>query len=294
MKKIKNVFSCFDGISSVQIALNRYNISYDKYYSSEIDKHAIKVTQTHFPNTIQLGDIRNLNGKDIKNVDLFVAGSPCTDFSIMGKKKGMVTSDNQIIKSLNHYLHLKERNTSFTGESFLFWEAVRLLKEIKPKYFIFENVLMNQKWIQFFDNELGVKSIKINSSLLSAQNRERLYWTNIPNITVPNDKGILLSDILPDATAAAKRGVYSKEKNKYLFNLQLRKDGKANCLVKNPHTTNRYVNSKGDYNIIPPEVAEQLQTIDPGYTNVIPKYKRYQSLGNSMTVDVIGHIISNM
>jgi site-specific DNA-cytosine methylase len=294
MKQIKNVFSCFDGISAVQQSLVKGNIKYDNYYSSEIDKHAITVTQSNFPNTIQVGDIRNLNGKDFEDVDLFVAGSPCTDFSIMGRKKGMITIDNIIIKSLDHYLELKNSGIEFVGESYLFWEALRLMKEMKPIYFIFENVVMKDYWKEFFTNELGVQPHRINSSFFSAQNRDRYYWTNIFNIPTPIDKGILLSDIIPGAIGAAKRGVYSKKDGRYVYPLQLRKDGKANCLVTKPNTTNCFININGEYNVIPPEVAETLQTIPSGYTRMIPKYKRYKVLGNSMTVDVIEHIVSNM
>lgn len=294
MKKIRNVFSCFDGISAVQQALIKSGFDYDNYYSSEIDKDAIKVTQLSFPNTIQLGDIRNLNGNDLKNIDLFAAGSPCTDFSIMGKKKGMVTTDYIIINSLEHYLSLKNSGMEFVGESYLFWEALRLKKSINPKYFLFENVVMSDFWKDLISKELEVDPIRINSSLVSAQNRDRYYWTNIPNISIPEDKGIYLSDIIPGAIAAGKRGVYSKSEGKYIYPLKLRKDGKANCLVTSPSTTNCYVDSDGNYKMITPEVAEILQTMPVGYTNVLPTYKRYKALGNSMTVDVIRHIISHI
>jgi site-specific DNA-cytosine methylase len=294
LKEIKNVLSCFDGISAVQQALVNGNIKYDNYYSSEIDKDSIIVTQKNFPNTIQLGDIRNLNGKLLKNINLLTAGSPCTDFSNMGKKRGMKTTDNIIIESLDQYLDLKNKGFNFVGQSYLFWEYVRLKREIDPTYFLVENVIMKDMWKDIFTKELGVEPIRINSSLVSAQNRDRYYWTNIPNLSVPTDKGILLSDIIPGAIGAAKRGVYSKKEGRYVYPLQLRKDGKANCLVTNPYTTNRFINTYGDYNVIPPEVAETLQTIPVGYTDVLSKYKRYRALGNSMTVDVIGHIISNI
>jgi len=182
------VLSLFDGMSCGQLALKRLGIEVDTYYASEIDKFAIQVAQANFPDTIQVGDVCNLDPKDFKDVDLILAGSPCQGFSFAGKQ--LAFDDPR---------------------SALFFEFIRLLKEIKPKYFLLENVRMKQEFQDVITNQVSVcypefqggdlfegkiKPILINSALVSAQNRLRLYWTNIPNIEQPIDKNIILEDIL--------------------------------------------------------------------------------------------------
>jgi DNA (cytosine-5)-methyltransferase 3A len=203
-----NVLSLFDGMSCGQQALERAGIKVDNYFASEIDKYAIQVTMVNYPNTIQLGSVVNVNGKDLPKIDLLIGGSPCQSFSFAGKRKGMSTKDEQEILTLNHYLELKSEGFEFEGQSYLFWEYMRLLNEIKPKYFLLENVMMGEKWEKILSKAIGVKPIMINSALLSAQNRQRLYWTNIglkPQglfgdldsiIDQPKDKGVLLKDVL--------------------------------------------------------------------------------------------------
>jgi DNA (cytosine-5)-methyltransferase 1 len=203
-----NVLSLFDGMSCGQQALNRAGIHYDNYYASEIDKHAIIVTQANYPNTIQLGDVRNINIDELPTIDLLIGGSPCQSFSFAGKRKGMSTKDEKEILTLEHYLQLKEEQYEFEGQSYLFWEFMRVLNTIKPKYFLLENVMMGEKWEKVLSKAIGVRPIEINSSLVSAQNRRRLYWTNIglepaglfgdleSSIKQPKDKGLLLKDIL--------------------------------------------------------------------------------------------------
>lgn len=192
-----NVLSLFDGISCGQVALLRAGIQIDRYYASEIDKNAIQVTQTNFPNTIQLGDVRTLTKEMIgDNIDLMTFGSPCTNLSFSGKRDGMVTKEKIKIVTLDQYLSFKESGFAFEGQSYLFWEAVRLLQDIKPKYFLMENVVMQKEWEKVITDTLGVEPIQINSALVSAQNRVRLYWTNIPEVSQPKDKGIKLTDIL--------------------------------------------------------------------------------------------------
>jgi len=193
-----NVLSLFDGMSCAQIALNRAGIKYDNYYVSEVDKHSIKVTQHNYPNTIQLGDITQINGSDLPTITLMCGGSPCQNLSFAGKMKGMSTKEDIEILTLEQYLDLKRNGFNFQGQSYLFWEYVRLLKEVKPKYFLLENVKMLKKWENIISNVLGLEPIEINSTLVSAQNRRRLYWTNIPNINQPIDKGITLKDIIVD------------------------------------------------------------------------------------------------
>jgi DNA (cytosine-5)-methyltransferase 3A len=205
-----NVFSLFDGMSCGQQALERVGIKVDKYFASEIDKYAIQVTMANYPNTIQLGSVVNVDGHSLPKIDILIGGSPCQSFSFAGKRKGMSTKDEQEILTLEHYLQLKEEGFEFEGQSYLFWEYMRLLNEVKPKYFLLENVMMGERWEKVLSKSIGVRPIMINSSLLSAQNRQRLYWTNIglePQglfgdlesiIQQPKDKGILLKDILED------------------------------------------------------------------------------------------------
>jgi DNA (cytosine-5)-methyltransferase 1 len=202
------VLSLFDGMSCGQQALERAGIKVDTYYASEIDKHAIKVTIHNYPNTIQLGSVTEIDGYSLPKIDLLIGGSPCQSFSFAGKRKGISTKDEQEILTLEHYLQLKSEGYEFEGQSYLFWEYMRLLHETKPKYFLLENVMMGEKWEKVLTKAIGVNPIEINSALVSAQNRRRLYWTNIGmkpgglfgelqhTIEQPKDKGILLKDIL--------------------------------------------------------------------------------------------------
>lgn len=203
-----NVLSLFDGMSCGQQALERAGIKVEKYFASEIDKYAIQVTMANYPNTIQLGSVINVDGYSLPKIDILIGGSPCQSFSFAGKRKGMSTKDEEEILSLERYLELKAEGFEFEGQSYLFWEYMRLLNEVKPKYFLLENVMMGEKWEKILSKAIGVKPIMINSALLSAQNRQRLYWTNIgleasglfgdleTTIQQPKDKGILLKDIL--------------------------------------------------------------------------------------------------
>lgn len=178
------VLSLFDGISCARVALDRTGIKVDNYYASEIDKYAIGISQKNWPDIIELGDVKSIGGisgalqkpdKSFTKIDLLIGGSPCQDLSIAKKNR----------KGLD-------------GErSGLFWEYVRILKGVKPKYFILENVNSMPKEAKAIITEtLGVQPIMINAALVSAQNRKRLFWTNIPNVTLPEDRGILLKDIL--------------------------------------------------------------------------------------------------
>ena len=171
-KKIK-VLSLFDGIACGRVALERAGFEVEKYYASEIDKFALQITRKNFPDIIQLGDVTKVNGEDFKDIDLLCGGSPCVGFSFAGKQ-----------------LNFEDK------QSKLFFEFVRILKEAKPKYFLLENVRMKQEYQDVISEHLGVKPLMINASLVSAQNRNRLFWTNIPNITQPKDKKIFLKDIL--------------------------------------------------------------------------------------------------
>lgn len=203
---MKTIVSLFDGISCCYMALKKAGIQFDKYIASEVDKYAQKASQYNFPDIVRVGDVRNV--KINEPVWLLAGGSPCQSFSFAGKMNGMSTKDSIDVVTLEQYLDLKEKYFEFEGQSYLFWEYVRILKETKPKYFFLENVEMPEKWEKLISKTLGVNPIKINSSLVSAQNRVRLYWTNIglePNglfgdlqtiIPQPKDKGIFIKDIL--------------------------------------------------------------------------------------------------
>ena len=170
-----NVLSLFDGMSCGQIALDKLGVEVDKYYASEIDKYAMTIAKKNYPNILHIGDVTKVDGTKLDKIDLMIGGSPCQGFSFAGKQ-----------------LNFNDPRSA------LYFEFVRLLKETKPKYFLLENVRMKKEFQAIITKDLGVEPIMINSSLLSAQNRVRLYWTNIPNITQPNDLGIVLKDIIED------------------------------------------------------------------------------------------------
>jgi DNA (cytosine-5)-methyltransferase 3A len=203
-----NVLSLFDGMSCGQQALERAGIEVNQYFASEIDKYAIQVTMANYPHTIQLGSVVGVDGYALPKIDLLIGGSPCQSFSFAGKRKGMATTDEQEILTLEHYLKLKAEGYEFEGQSYLFWEFMRLLNEVKPKYFLLENVEMGEKWERVLTQAIGVNALHINSALVSAQNRKRIYFTNIGMeaaglfgypvsiIKKPKDRKILLKDIL--------------------------------------------------------------------------------------------------
>jgi DNA (cytosine-5)-methyltransferase 3A len=197
------------------------------------------------------------------------------------------------VTTLKQYLSLKKEGKQFHGQSYLFWEAIRVLKALKPKYFLLENTLMDLEWRNIISKELGVEPVKINSSLLSAQNRERLYWTNLPGFKMPKDKGVMLTDLYPDTVAAGVRGRKFKGDDFYTPTLTTRKDGKANCLTKGG-TCRKYTDVAGVTHDLTIEQCEVLQGLPIGYTDVIgvTKTQRMDMLGNGWTVPVIEHIFS--
>ena len=205
-----NVLSLFDGMSCGQIALNKLGIKYDNYFASEIDKYAIQVTQSNYPNTKQIGSVLDIKGEDLPKIDLLIGGSPCQGFSFAGKQ-----------------LNFEDPRSK------LFFEFVRLLKETNPKYFLLENVKMKKEYQDIISEYLGVEPIVINSNLVSAQNRTRYYWTNIPNIEQPEDKKILLKDITEDGLQSlglAQRGRYDKN-GKIVQKYELNGTEKSNAMT---------------------------------------------------------------
>jgi DNA (cytosine-5)-methyltransferase 3A len=281
--KVKNVLSLFDGMSCGQIALNKVGIQYDNYYASEIDEPAISVTQHNYPNTIQMGSITELQSSQLPKIDLLFGGSPCQSFSNAGN------------------------GTGFDGKSGLFYDYVRLLKECKPTYFLLENVKMKKEWQDIISAELGVQPIKINSNLVSAQNRERLYWTNIPVVGLPDDKQIYIEDILDNQFDSK---YWLKERNAELlskkvsiegapdiccidvYNKKFKKDRKSPTLTL-PHHNSLRLLQDGKFRKLTPNECERLQTVPVDYTNTgIADIHRYSMLGNGWTVDVIAFIFS--
>ena len=172
-----NVLSLFDGMSCGRIALERLGIPVDNYYASEIDKYAIQVSQANYPDIIQVGDVTELDTSTLPKIDLIMGGSPCQGFSFAGKQLAFDDS-----------------------RSALFFEFVRCVKELQPKYFLLENVRMKKEYLDVISEYMGVEPIMINSALVSAQNRVRFYWTNIPGIEQPEQIGIVLRDILETQT----------------------------------------------------------------------------------------------
>lgn len=212
MKKL-NVLSLFDGISCGRVALERAGFEIESYYASEIEESAIKVSNSNWDDIVQIGDIRNIEGNNYKDIDLIIGGSPCQNFSFAGSQNGAVTKDKIEVTNLSQYLDLKEKGFEFEGYSYLFWEYVRLLKEINPKYFLLENVKMTEKWKNVITDALGVKPILIDSELVSAQHRERNYWTNIPNVNQPVDKNIFVRDVITSQDEDMKKKKYCNDSN---------------------------------------------------------------------------------
>jgi DNA (cytosine-5)-methyltransferase 3A len=274
-----NVLSLFDGISCGQIALERANIKVDNYFASEINKNAIKVTQKNYPNTIQLGDIKQIKGKDLPRIDLVIGGSPCQDLSIANRYR----------------LGLEGEKSS------LFFEFLRLLKECQPKYFLLENVNMKKEWKNIISSELWVSPICINSNLVSAQNRKRLYWTNIPNIEQPKDKNILLKNILEDNYENIKSYKLNRtpSRDTYWFGKKYKNithEFKSSCLTTRMERWScaGLIEFEDYCRFLTSLECERLQTLPEGYTDCLSKNQRYKVIGDGWTVDIIAHIFRNI
>lgn len=275
--ELDNVLSLFDGMSCGQLALDTLGIKVNNYFASEIDEHAIKIAKKNYPNTKHIGSVVDVKGSNLPDIDLLIGGSPCQSFSNAGERTGM------------------------DGKSKLFWEFVRVLKETNPTYFLLENVRMKKEWEAIITEQLGVKPILINSRLVSAQNRPRLYWTNIPNIEQPLDRGIVLADILEDtwddkfnlsekACAYMSRLRNGKPRWEYHTNPL---NGKSACLTANMYKGVPYGVIKEQLRRLTPVECERLQTVPDNYTSGVSDTQRFKMLGNGWTIDVIAHILVN-
>jgi site-specific DNA-cytosine methylase len=272
--EIKNVLGLFDGMSCGQIALNRVGIKYNKYFASEIDKYAIDVTQHNYPETIQIGDILNVKGSDLPKIDLMFGGSPCQGFSFAGKR-----------------LNFEDPRSK------LFFEFVRLKEELNPKYFLLENVKMKKEHEQVITEHMGVEPIRINSKIVSAQNRERLYWTNIPGIEQPEQINYNVNDFIDEPGFPSSCGVDRVFKKKKVFNTLtatywkgIRGSGRPAVSTKEGFLDD----DRTAHRMLTPNECERLQTVPLDYTKCVSKTQRYKMLGNGWTVDVIAHIFKNI
>lgn len=294
------VLSLFDGISCGMVALERAGIEVDTYYASEIDNHAEGVSQYNYPEIVRLGDVNNYEHWNLPSIDLLIGGSPCQDLSIA-----------------------KANREGLNGErSGLFWKYVECLKKFKPKYFLLENNNSMPKEAKDTISEiLGVKPIMINSSLVSAQLRKRLYWTNIPGVEQPKDKGILLADIIESGTVDREKALcltrryagFSGSQDYYRHRYFGKSFGQA-VFEGNatPEEHKRAYKKLGRYSGIEIDgtmrqmthnECEKLQTLPIDYTKYeiinnelkeTPKGARYEMIGNGWTVDVIAHIFTSL
>lgn len=326
-----NVLSLFDGISGGQVALNKANVKYNNYFSSEIDRNSISVTQNHYPKTIQLGDIKNIFAQDLPEIDLLIGGSPCQGFSWAGKR-----------------LNFEDPRSK------LFFEFERLLNQLQPKYFLLENVRMVKDSIDVITNRLNVEPVHINSADFSAQDRKRLYWTNIDfDKTWDKDTStieyILELEVDDKYYIEPQRAVEIIEKE--IIELQQRQKiayiesdsqanriytiyGKSICLCGDagglgaktglyvipcitPDRVNKRQNGRrfkppkskfytltsqdrhgvllnGHIRKLTPVECERLQTLEDNYTAGFSDNQRYKMIGNGFTVDVIAHILKGM
>ena len=297
-----NVLSLFDGISCGQIALNNLGLKYNNYFSCEIDSEAIGITQTHFPKTIQLGDVRNLKADTLPNIHLLLAGSPCQGFSHAGKK-----------------LNFDDKR------SCLFFELVRLIKEIKPKYFMIENVVMKKEWQNKISEILQVDPHMIDSANFSAQQRKRLYWTNfeLPCVDKLIHNKITIDDVLEDQVEekyfiddVKKNIILKKEEKKSYFKTIDFNEGFPlvvnDCQTINKNQNGRRIRPKHSkcftlttrdrhgilknekLRKLTPKECEKLQTLPENYTLGFSDTSRYRMIGNGWNVKTIEYILSNV
>ena len=284
-----NVLSLFDGISCGQLALQKAGIKVDKYFASEIDKYAIKVTQENFPDTVQLGDVTKWETWDLPKIDLLIGGSPCQSLSITQSKT----------------------REGLNGKSKLFFQFIDVLTYVKPRYFLFENVASMSKECKGIISELlGCEPVFINSNCFAAQDRPRLYWTNIPvstgNLTECNTA---LKDIMEPNVSQKyyyKQPVVNTDMSKQVCGELVVNTHDMLKRVFNPnfnvHTLtcvsggyqHKKVMDNGRCRKLTPLEYERCETLPDGYTSCIGESHRYNCIGNGWTVDVIAHILGGI
>jgi DNA-cytosine methyltransferase len=289
-----NVLSLFDGMSCGQIALDKLGIKVDNYFASEVDKYAMQITMKNYPNTKQIGSVVDVKGEDLPKIDLLFGGSPCQNLS-------RATINN-----------IKHNGGLMGSKSSLFYEYLRVLTETKPKFFLLENVGgMSNENKNLISEALEVEPIHIDSNLLSAQDRSRLYWTNIPNIKQPKDKGFVLADICVKADDVDSKYWYEKD---FTYNgddkkVQATLHINGHDILKRVNNLNnksatltccrggnlqKKVFQNGKCRKLMPLEYERLQTAPDNYTFGVSDSQRYNMLGNGWTVDVIAHIFSQI
>jgi site-specific DNA-cytosine methylase len=284
------VLSLFDGMSCGRIALERAGIKVSNYFASEIEKASITVSEFNYPDIIQIGDVTKVTFKDgvlctengdfnVGNIDIVLGGSPCQSISTLGDGSGL------------------------EGKSKLFWHYKRILDEVNPKYFLLENVVGSKKAIEEITTVMGVQPHKINSNSFSAQNRSRLYWTNIPVKEIESNQ-VKLADILDitpskhsELTPGRLRWLLSNKGQETVKKKYAAIDPeRANCLTARSDASwnCNYVTRQGKLTKLTPEEYEKLQTVPVGYTGNVSASARYKMLGNGWTVDVIVHILKGI
>ena len=279
-----NVLSLFDGMSCGKLALDRAGVKYDTYLASEIDQYALKISQKNNPDIIQIGDVLNIQTEYLPKIDLIIGGSPCQGFSNAGK--GLAFDDPR---------------------SKLFFEFVKLIDELKPKFFLLENVRMKKEWLDIITEYMGVQPLLINSNALSPQNRQRYYWTNIPLVSTPapvNEQvlGDVLEDDVPEKYSPKPETLAKWDGGTQLnpsYNSQGNRihplDQKAATLCAGSHGYNYgYINQNGRIRRLTPLEFERLQTVPDNYTEGVSDTQRYKMLGNGWTVDIIAHLFKNL
>ena len=276
-----NVLSLFDGMSCGQIALNKAGIKYDNYFASEIKKHAIETTQINYPDTIQLGDVTKIKASDLPKIDLLIGGSPCQDFS-------QANIERSGLKGI---------------KSNLFFEYYRLLKELKPTYYLLENVIMLPEHFAALSNYMQTYPFETNGALVSAALRRRLFWTNIGpfyndmfgfrhcDIPQPKDKKIYLQDIIEDGFVCVKKSDSLLTKRENYSNLKRVKKryGKLplGTIIFNDKTFTIDDKIRNFYQF----ELERLHNIPEGYTRNLSVNKAHDLIGDGWTVDIIVHIL---
>ena len=292
------VLSLFDGISCGMVALERADIPVERYVAYEINEPSIRISKKNYPDIEHRGDVTTADFSEYIGFDLLIGGSPCQDLSILNT------------------VYRQSGETGLKGKkSRLFYAYVDAMHTVNPRYFLFENVAsMKVDWRDDITRELGVEPVMINSALVSAQERKRLYWTNIPNITQPENRGIVLNNIILPAENVHEKYWYRDKKftlhganeriiatldddnmfsqNKRVFNLKhkcgtLCGDGAGGNLQKK-------VYQNGAVRKLTPLEYERLQTLPDNYTEGVADSHRYTAIGNGWTVDVISHILGGI